>query len=102
MGQELYDIIQEVKAASYFRSNAGGVDEIVDPPFLGGPISSAFERLAAFDDSVIEVARLGLREVYDVCCGIDVVADGVGALDLIPKWNMDGSIAVRRMAAGRC
>ena len=49
-----------------------------------------------------EVARLGFREVHDVCCGIDVVEDGVGAIDLMPTWNMDGSIAVRRMSVGRC
>ena len=102
MGEDLLDIIQEARAASHFRTKAGGADEIVDGPFLGSSISSAFERLARFDDSVMEVARLGFREVHDVCCGIDVVEDGVGAIDLMPTWNMDGSIAVRRMSVGRC
>ena len=102
MDQELYDEIQRVQHASLFRSNASGKSRIVDKPFLGGPIASAFERLSRFEDSTLEVGRLGLHEVHDVCCGLDAVADGFDGFDLLSKWKLDGSIMVRRMSGGRC
>ena len=102
MDQELYERIQELQRASFFRARSDSGDRIVDSPFLGGPIASAFERLTRFADSTLEVGRLGVHEVYDVCCGIDVVSDDLGAFDLLPKWKIDGAITVRRMAGGRC
>ena len=102
MDQELLDRIQQLQAAALFRAGEGAASSIVDSPFLGGPIASAFERLSRFADSVMEVGRLGVHEVHDVCCGIDVVSDGLQAMGLVGSWKVDGAIAVRRMAGGRC
>lgn len=103
MDQELYDRIQELQAASFFRTaNGSPMGRIVNAPFLGAPIASAFERLVRFADSTVEVGRLGVHEVHEVCCGLDVVADGLDALRMIPVWTRDGAITVRRMSGGRC
>ena len=103
MDQELYQRIQELQQAALFRKEAsGGFSRVVNSPFLGGPIASAFERLTRFADSVVEIGRLGVHEVHDVCWGIDVVEDDVADMDLTKTWTIDGAITVRRMAGGRC
>ena len=103
MDQELYDKIQELQQKALFRTAGEGAgSRIVTSPFLGGPISSAFERLTRFSDSVLEIGRLGVHEVHQVCCGLDPTVDDLSALELVKTWTIDGSITVRRMAGGRC
>lgn len=103
MNQELYEHIQEVQRASLFRTDKGsGTARVVDSPFLGGSIASAFERIARFDDPPIEIARLGNHEVHFIGCAIDAVRDGLNCLGQLAKWNIDGAINVRYMAGGRC
>ena len=103
MDQSLYDRIQELQRASYFRIRTEDEsDRIVNSPYLGGPIASAFERLARYDDPTVEIGRLGIHEVHHVCWGIDVVEDDVALMAEIPAWTRDGAINVRRMAGGRC
>lgn len=103
MDQALYDRIQELQALSLFRKTADGQhDRIVNAPFLGGAISSAFERMARFDDPTVEVARLGLREVHFACFGFDAVEDGLDGIADMKRWNWEGAINLRRMAGGRC
>lgn len=102
MDQALYDRIQELQNASFFRTRVGESDRIVNSPFLGAPIASAFEHLTRFEDSVLEVGRLGVHEVHEVCCGLDLTIDDTRAFEMIPVWKLDGSITVRRMSGGRC
>ena len=103
MNQELYDRIREVQQASLFRVDQGsGFARVVDTPFLGGSIASAFERVARFADPAIEVARLGVHEVHFAAFAFDAVEDGLNRIDEMKNWHIDGSINVRRMAAGRC
>jgi len=101
--QQLFEYIQEVQRKSLFRADKGsGSARVVDSPFLGGSIASAFERVVRFDEPAIEIARLGLHEVHLVGCAFDAVKDGLGKLGELAKWNIDGSINVRYMAGGRC
>ena len=103
MDQQLYERIQELQHASYFRTKAdNGGDRIVNAPFLGSPIASAFERLSRFDDPSVEIGRLGVHEVHAICWGIDAVQDGVSLIDDIPALTREGAINVRRMSGGRC
>ena len=103
MNQELYQHILEMQHASYFRAAADdGTAHIVDSPFLGGPTASAFERIGRFDDPVLEIARLGTHEVHAVCWGIDAVQDSLDSRANVKPWTMEGAIAVRHMAGGRC
>ena len=103
MTQELYERIRAVQEASLFRTDKGsGYARVVDSPFLGGPIASAFERIVRYDDPSIEVARLGVHEVLLAGFAFDAVQDGLDRLADMKQWHIDGSINVRRMAAGRC
>ena len=103
MDQALFELIQETQRASLFKADHGsGYPRIVDSPFLGGPIASAFERITRFDDPAIEIGRLGIHEVHYACYGFDAVEDGLDGLANLTKWNRDGAINVRRMAGGRC
>ena len=102
MDQALYDLIQKLQAASFFRTRHGDTDRIVNAPFLGSPIASAFERLTQFGDSVLEVGRLGVHEVHEVCCGLDLAQEDASAIDMLKTWKLEGSITVRRMSGGRC
>ena len=103
MDQELYDQIREVQESSFFRmKTTAGCSRVVDSPFLGGPIASAFERVVRFEDPAIEIGRLGVHEVHFIGCAFDAVKDGLDWLSALSKWNMDGAINVRRMAGGRC
>ena len=103
MNQELLDHIREMQWAAYFRTAAeDGFTRVVDSPFLGGPIASAFERLSRLGDPVVEVARLGTHEVHNVVWGIDAVEDSLDDLGKIKDWTRDGAITIRHMAGGRC
>ncbi len=103
MDQELYDRIQELQQAAYFRTGiAGGFSRIVNSPFLGGPIASAFERLGRFAEPTLELGRLGMHEVHEVLWGIDPAVDDAGDIANITAWTREGAINVRRMAGGRC
>ena len=103
MNQEIYEQIREAQQASLFRAVGGdGCAKVVDSPFLGDPIASAFERIARFEDPAIEVGRLGVHEVHLVGAAFDAVRDGLERLGELRKWNVDGAINVRRMAGGRC
>ena len=103
MDQALFEHIQEVQRASLFRVDRGsGCPRVVDSPFLGGSLASAFERVARFSDPVLEIGRMGLHEVHFACLGFDAVEDGLAALGEIPAWTRNGAITVRHMAGGRC
>lgn len=102
MDQAVHDRILELQQASYFRTCDESGSYIVTPPLLDSPIASAFERLTRLSDPVLEVARLGLHDVHEVCCGVDIVDDGLGALESLSKWKFDASINLRMMAKGRC
>ena len=103
MDQELYERIQKRQYDSYFRKNvSGGYGRVVDAPFLHGSVASAFERMTAFDDAVLELARLGTHVVHFMCWGIDAVEDDLSRLSEIPALFREGAIAVRHMAGGRC
>lgn len=103
MDQALYDRIQELQRASYFRTTqADGYSRIVDSPFLGAPIASAFERVARFEEPEVEVGRMGVHEVHLACLGFDVVEDDLSDLQKLPLWMREGAITVRRMSGGRC
>ena len=103
MNQELYDKIQARQKAALFHAVDGtGQQRIVNAPRPGSPIASSFERLGRFADTIVEIGRLGIHETHDVCWGLDVVTDGLDALDQTRALMTDGAIAVRQMAGGRC
>lgn len=102
MDQELYETIQQLQHDSYYRTAAGDYTRIVDSPFIGGPLSSAFERLTRFSDSIREIGRMGIHEIHYICVGLDVVADSLDVISNTMPWTRDGAITVRRMAGGRC
>ena len=103
MDQALYDRIQELQYASFFRTTRDdGLSRIVDSPFLGGPIATAFEHPTRFEDPTVEVGRLGVHEVHFACFGFDAIEDGLDGIGDIPLWTREGAINVRRMAGGRC
>ena len=103
MDQELYVRIQALRQLSLFRAkNESGDDRIVNAPYLGGPIASAFERLARFEDPTIELGRMGNHEIHHVCWGIDMVDDDVARIADVPAWTREGMVTVRHMAGGRC
>ncbi len=102
MDQELFNRIQGLQQASFFRRKTDAGDRIVNAPYLGSPIASAFERLSRYDDPAVEIARMGVHEIHHVCWGIDVIDDDVTCINNIPAWTRDGTINVRSMAGGRC
>lgn len=103
MDQQLYDLIRQLQHDSFFRTvtDEGG-DRIVDSPFIGGSVSSAFERLGSEREAAVELGRLGTHEVHYICWGIDAVSDGLSRIAEIPALTREGAITVRRMAGGRC
>ena len=103
MDQALYDRIQELQHASLFRAGDDDAStRVVDSPFLGSPIATAFERIMSYDDPTVEIGRMGVHEVHFACLGFDAVRDGLEHLSKIRSWTTDGAINVRRMAGGRC
>ena len=102
MDQELYETIQQLQYDSYFRTAAGDFTRIVDKPFIGGPLSSSFERLTRFSDVIREIGRMGIHEIHYICVGLDVTVDSLDVLSNMMYWTREGAIAVRRMAGGRC
>ena len=103
MDQSVYKHIQELQQAAYFRiPTHGDYSRIVNSPYLGGPIASAFERPSRFEDPAIEMGRLGFHEVHNIIWGVDVVEDTLEVLDKIPGWAREGAVNVRSMAGGRC
>jgi len=81
---------------------ANGFERVVNAPYLGAPIASAFEQLLLFDDPVVELARLGTHKVHHACWGIDAIRDSLGCIEQLQDWIREGSIAIRHMAGGRC
>ncbi len=102
MDAEIYEQIQKMQYASFFRARHGEHDRIVNAPHLRGALGSAFERITRFSDVIVELGRLGVHEVHEIGVGLDAVVDSFDALDQGPLWVREGSIAVRRMAGGRC
>ena len=103
MDQTVFKRIQELQQTAYFKvSTPDGYSRIVNAPYVGGPIASAFERPSRFDDPAIELGRLGIHSVHNILWGIDVVADSLDVLHRIPEWTRYGAVNVRSMAGGRC
>ena len=102
MNAELQQKIFETQQASFFRRSESDGTVIVNSPYLGAPIASAFERVVRFPDPAIEVGRMGAHEVHLACLAFDAVRDGLDSLRQLKKWHVDGSINVRYMTGGRC
>ena len=89
-------------AAGYKTVAANGYERIVNAPYLGAPIASAFEQFLIFDDPVVEISRLGTHKVHHACWGIDAIRDSLECIEQLLDLTREGAIAIRHMAGGRC